>query len=159
MPGKGLEYLIEAYKKLNLTIPLVIAGDAEFVTDFQERIRCMINKDKRIITTGFVKGELLSELYSNAKLFVFPSEAEGMPMCVLEALSYNCHCLISDIEENKEIGKDYVRYFKSCDINDLEVKLIDALNSNYNESRKYIMDNYNWDIVVSKTLNLYGRKK
>lgn len=160
VPGKGLEHLLKAYNQLNTDIPLVIAGESNFVSDFYKEISKLIGDNKRIIQTGFVSGDILSELYSNAKLFVFPSEAEGMPMCLLEALSYNTKCLISDIPENTEVSKDFAVSFNTADVEDLKEKLEEFLNNKLqvkNNSRKYIEENYSWDNVVKKTLDSYTR--
>ena len=158
VPGKGVEYLIRAYKKISSELPLIIAGDAPFVSDFVSEIKKEAKSDKRIQFIGFVEGQELQELYSNARLFVFPSEAEGMPMCLLEALSYNTPCLVSDIPENIEVGGKYVMSFKSKDVDDLKNKLeaiLSYTNENATDFREYVKNNYDWDIVVKKTLKLY----
>lgn len=160
VPGKGLEYLLEAYRQIDTELPLVIAGDSVFVDGFYQMIQKKAAEDERVRLIGFVEGRALQELYSNARLFVFPSEAEGMPMCVLEALSYNCSCLVSDIPENLEVGKDYVYSFRSCDVEDLKDQLQKALEAGVRKqgSREYIENNYSWDQVVEKTVSCYGEK-
>lgn len=158
VPGKGLEYLLDAYKDVPGDLPLIIAGGTEYVPEFRTMIEEKAARDARVKLIGFVEGKTLRELYSNAKLFVFPSEAEGMPMCLLEALSFNCSCLVSDIPENLEVGGDYVTSFRSKDTEDLRKKLKDCLfNSNQFKpgSRDYIMKKYDWDSVVDKTLMCY----
>lgn len=162
VPGKGIEYLIRAYKKIETNLPLIIAGDAPFVTDFVARIKKEAACDKRIRFIGFVEGEELQELYSNARLFIFPSEAEGMPMCLLEALSYNVPCLVSDIPENVEVGKNYVWSFKNKDIEDLKrqiEKILAIPQANKNDSREYVKINYDWDLIVKQTLEIYRKAK
>lgn len=159
VPGKGLEYLLEAYKKVECEFPLIIAGGTAFVDDFYHKISKTANQDSRVKIIGFVEGKLLQELYSNAALFVFPSEAEGMPMCLLEALSYNCRCLVSDIPENMQVGQDYVQSFRSCDTEDLRAK-IEACITNPdtlfpNLSRGYIKDKYDWNQVTDDTERCY----
>lgn len=159
VPGKGVEYLIQAYKQIASDLPLIIAGDSPFVNDFLTRIKKEASGDDRIRFIGFVEGKELQELYSNARLFVFPSEAEGMPMCLLECLSYNTPCLVSDIPENVEIGKHYIHTFRSKDPVDLQQKLEMLLNTpalhTNNMSRAYIKQNYNWDTIVDQTLAVY----
>ena len=158
VPGKGVEYLIRAYKQIASELPLIIAGDAPFVSDFVNGIKREAKSDERIRFIGFVEGQELQELYSNARLFVFPSEAEGMPMCLLEALSYNTPCLVSDIPENIEVGGRYVTSFKSMDINDLNNKLKMILSrpcENNTELREYVKNHYDWNTVVRKTLEVY----
>ncbi|MBD9194317.1 glycosyltransferase family 4 protein [Roseburia inulinivorans] len=158
VPGKGLEYLLDAYKKIDGTMPLVIAGDAEYVTDFRAMIGKKAKEDDRVKLIGFVEGKVLAELYSNARLFVFPSEAEGMPMCLLEAMSYNCPCLVSDIPENAEVGKEYVKYFQSKNTENLAKKLRECLQfgcETQPDCVEYMKKNYSWEMVVDKTLKMY----
>lgn len=160
VPGKGLETLISAYRNTNIKIPLIIAGETNYVNNFYNKILNLINNDERIKLIGFVKGKELSELFSNTRLFIFPSEAEGMAMSLLEALSYNTPCLVSNIPENKEVGKNYVQYFSVGDENDLREQLLflTKSNNNFNEnSREYILEKYNWEDVVLKTLSLYKK--
>lgn len=159
VPGKGLEYLLEAYKQIDTDLPLIIAGESIFVDEYYKMIQEQVAKDSRVKLIGFVEGKILQELYSNAKLFVFPSEAEGMPMCLLEALSYDCNCLVSDIPENLEVGKGFVNSFQSRNVEDLCKKLDICLNlESRNNSREYIRTNYSWNEVVENTLVCYGEK-
>lgn len=159
VPGKGLEYLLDAYKQLDTDLPLVIAGNSVFVDGFYQMIREKAAQDSRVKLIGFVEGNILRELYSNAKLFVFPSEAEGMPICLLEALSYDCNCLVSDIPENMEVGKEYVHIFKSCNTEDLLRKLSICLNDKKkSNSREYIRERFSWNLIVDNTLACYKEK-
>ena len=156
VPGKGIEYLLDAYSKVQSDLKLIVAGGTEDVLDFRKMIEKKASQDSRVQLIGFVEGKILRELYSNARLFVFPSEAEGMPMCLLEALSYNCPCLVSDIPENVEVGKDYVQTFESKNVNDLQNKLESCLSEEVqNNSKQYIMENYSWDTVAQETLKCY----
>ena len=160
VPGKGLEYLLDAYKEVNCDLPLVIAGGTEYVEEFRRMIEEKASKDSRVKMIGFIEGRVLRELYSNAKLFVFPSEAEGMPMCLLEAMSYNCPCLVSNIPENVEVGKNYVQYFENKNTIDLKKQLERCLcNQEIREvnTREYVMENYSWNTVVEETMKLYEK--
>lgn len=161
VPGKGVEYLLDAYKQIETDLPLIIAGGSVFVDDFYQDILNKAAQDTRVKLIGFVEGKTLQELYSNAALFIFPSEAEGMPMCLLEALSYNCKCLVSDIPENSEVGKDYVQIFESCNIDDLREKLAHCIahpeQLYVKQSRQYVQENYSWDKVVEETLKCYEK--
>ena len=160
VPGKGLEYLLDAYRSVPGDCPLIIAGGTEYVPDFRQMIEAKAAEDPRVKLIGFVEGKILRELYSNAKLFIFPSEAEGMPMCLLEALSYDCPCLVSDIPENIEVGGAYVISFESKNTEDLKRKLIYCLKHHdeiRKESRKYIIQKFDWDTVVEETLRCYTK--
>lgn len=106
VPEKGLHYLLDAYKDIETDKKLVIAGGSSHTDGYLEEIRAKALQDKRILLTGFVQGELLEELYSNAYIYVLPSDVEGMPISLLEAMSYGNCCLVSDIPENMEVITD-----------------------------------------------------
>lgn len=161
VPEKGLHYLIEAYKNLNTDKKLVIAGGASHTNDYLEEIKTKVAKDDRIIMTGFVQGDELEELFSNCYLYCLPSDVEGMPLSLLEAMSYGCRCLVSDIEENKQVVENYAWKFKRGNVKDLKKKLEQALNNKdkYKTTQitEYILEKYNWDEVVNKTKKLYRK--
>lgn len=98
VPEKGVHYLIDAWKKVkeetNTDLKLVIAGGDSHSGEYFSEMMNKVKDDDSIITTGFVEGQTLQELFSNSYLYVLPSDIEGMPMSLLEALSYGniCHC-------------------------------------------------------------------
>ena len=164
VPEKGLHYLIEAYKQLKTDKKLVIAGGASHTNNYLQEIKESVKDNKQIIMTGFVQGEELEELFSNCYLYCLPSDIEGMPLSLLEAMSYGCNCLVSDIEENIQVitnnNKTYATTFKKSDINDLKEKLKTCLENNKKREEKeeifkFITEKYNWDDVVEKTEKLY----
>ena len=160
VPEKGLHYLIEAFKQINTDKKLVIAGGASHTNDYLEKIKKMASEDDRIIMTGFVQGQELEELYSNCYLYCLPSDIEGMPISLLEAMSYGCNCLISNIEENIQVTQRYATTFEKSNVDDLKSKLENCLNGinrkNSKGIREYILEKYNWKNVVEKTINLYN---
>lgn len=165
VPEKGLHYLIEAFTKLDTDKKLVIAGGNSHSHEYLEKIKSMAAADKRIIMTDFIHGQCLEELYSNAYVYVLPSDVEGMALTLLEAMSYGNCCLVSDIKENTEVTEKYAVTFKKGSIKDLREKLDELTKSpekvaGYKEkSQDFICGKYNWDQVVEETLELYRRKK
>lgn len=161
VPEKGLHYLINAYKAVNTDKKLVIAGGSSHSFDYMRQIKEMTEKDERIIMTNFVQGRILEELYSNAYLFVLPSDVEGMALTLLEAMSYGNCCLVSDIQENLEVVEDKAVSFKKGDTEDLKDKLLFLLENpekveDYKkESADFICSKYNWEDVVKQTKVLY----
>lgn len=97
---KGAHYLINAYNSLKTNKKLVIAGDAEHEDKYKSELNRLAKGNEKIIFPGFATGKLLNELFSNCYLYVQPSEIEGLPIALLEAMSYGNCCLASDIEEN-----------------------------------------------------------
>lgn len=159
VPEKGLDDLIDAYEKIKTDKKLVIAGGASHTNDYLEHIKEKTKNNKNIIMTGFVQGDELDELYSNAYLYCLPSHIEGMPISLLEALSYGRNVLISDIDENIQVAEKYAMTFKMGDVSDLTNKLeacIEGKNRyNDNEIQEYVLNKYSWDDVVEKTMKIY----
>lgn len=159
VPEKGLDYLIDAYSELKTDKKLVIAGGASHTNDYLEHIKDKVKNNENIIMTGFVQGEELDELYSNCYLYCLPSDIEGMPISLLEAMSYGCNCLVSDIEENTQVVEKYATTFKKSDIKDLKKQLEKCIKGTNRKEAKvlqeYILKKYDWDDVVKKTEKLY----
>ena len=162
VPEKGLNYLIEAYKQIDTDKRLVIAGGASHTNDYLNKIKEMVKDDKRIIMTGFVQGNELEELYSNCYLYCLPSDVEGMPLSLLEAMSYGCYCLVSDIEENVQVIEKNAITFKKGNINSLKNALSNMLQNRGKaklEISKYILKKYSWDKTKNEIENVYIKIK
>ena len=159
-PEKGLHYLIEAFRRCDTDKKLVIAG-GDSNHDYYARLRQMAQGDDRILFIGAVKGNTIAELYSNAYLFTLPSNLEGMANTLLESMSYGCCCLVSDIAENTEVVGDKAVTFPKGDVDALTEKLQwllrdEAAVAGYSaQAADYILDKYNWDLVVEQMLRLY----
>ena len=161
VPEKGLEYLIEAFKKIKTDKKLVIAGGSSDTEMFMDKVKKKAKDDDRIIFTGFVQGQELEELYSNAYIYTLPSDLEGMPLSLLEAMSYGNCCLTSDIAECAEVVEDKAVTFTKSNIEDLRGKLQflcehpEKVKEYKAEASDFICGKYNWDVVVRKTLETY----
>ena len=114
---------MDAFKKLHTDKKLVIAGGSSDTHWYIGQLKEQAGGDDRIIFTGFVDGALREELYSNAYLFVLPSDLEGMPLCLLEAMSYGNCVITSDIEECYNVIHDNGIVFRKGDVDDLAQKL------------------------------------
>lgn len=161
VPEKGITYLIEAFKKVKTKKKIVIAGGSSDTEAFSQELKKLAQSDDRIVFTGFVQGQMLEELYSNAYVYTLPSDLEGMPLSLLEAMSYGNCCLTSDIAECVEVVEDRALIFKKSDISDLREKLQYACDHPDEVKRlkggaaDFICSKYNWDDVVEQTLRLY----
>ena len=164
VPEKGIRYLVEAFKNVKTDKKLVIAGGSSDTDSFMEELKDLAKGDDRILFTGFVQGAMLDELYSNTYIYTLPSDLEGMPLSLLEAMSYGNCCLVSDIPECAEVVEDKAIIFRKSNIKDLTEKLQDAcddirkVGKLKEQAADFICDKYNWDEVVDKTLALYGEK-
>lgn len=163
VPEKGERYLIEAFKQTKTDKKLVIAGGSSDTQAFMDELKSLAKDDDRIIFTGFVQGEILEELYSNPYIYTLPSDLEGMPLSLLEAMSYGNCCLTSDIPECAEVVEDKALLFRKSDVSNLKEKLQNACDhpemvETYKaQAEEFICRKYNWDDVVEKTLKLYQR--
>ncbi len=161
VPEKGLHYLIKAFKGLETNMKLVVAGGSSDSRGYFEEVRKESSSDPRILFTGFIQGQLLEELYSNAAVYILPSDLEGMPMSLLEAMSYGCCCLTSDIEECSTVLENAGLTFPRGDVAALRESLaflfanktkLDELGS---AAKLRVEANYNWNDVVRRTLDAY----
>lgn len=163
VPEKGIHYLIEAFKKVRTEKKLVIAGGSSDTSAYAKELRELAKGDDRIIFAGFVQGRLKHELYSNAYLYTLPSDLEGMPLTVLEAMSYGSCCLVSSISECTEVVEDKAVVFEKGNVEDLRKNLQllcddESLVARYKEtSSDFILGKYHWDEVVDRTLALYRK--
>ncbi len=160
VPEKGVTSLIEAFSDVKTDMKLVIAGGTSHSDEYVEQIKEMAAKDKRVVLTGFVQGSLLSELYTNAYLYVLPSDLEGMPISLLEAMSFGLRCLASDIPENMEACREYGMYFRKADVKDLTKKLQQAIDDpslfhTKDEIMQYCYKRFDWNKVTGASARLY----
>ena len=161
VPEKGEHYLVEAWKKIESDKKLVIAGGISDTAGYGKELKELSSDDERIIFTGFVQDRMLEELYSNALIYCLPSDLEGMPLSLLEAMSYGNCCVVSDIPECAEVVEEKAVTFKKSDVEDLKDKLEWLLNHEDDvikykkEATDFICSKYSWDEVVEKTVEVY----
>ncbi|MBI5184071.1 MAG: glycosyltransferase family 4 protein, partial [Nitrospinae bacterium] len=119
-------------------------------------------KNSNIVLTGFLNREPLQELYSHAGLFVLPSYYEGLPIVLLEAMSYSLSCIVSDIPGNRDVGLSRDRFFNVGDVKALSTKIREFINRPLtDEDRKgqidIVAERYDWDKIATRTLEVYRR--
>ena len=163
VPEKGCHLLLEAYARLPAVVRerfgLAIAGDAGFTPGYAEQLRRMAPAETRFL--GFVHGEILDELYSNAALVVLPSTLEGLSITLLEGMSYGRCCLVSDIPPNLEAAGAWAQTFRSGEVADLLGQLTRILAQPHERQRlgegaqRHVLENYSWDRVADQTAAVY----
>lgn len=162
VPEKGAHYLIDAYNGIKTGKKLVIAGGSSHSSNYELEIRKQAAGNKNIIFTGFVRDQELAELYSNAYFYVLPSDIEGLPISLLEAMSYGNCCLVSDIPENTNVIGTMGYSFERSNVTDLYNKLNILLEDKEkvlkvkNLAGNYILNKYNWDRITVETKKLYN---
>lgn len=165
IPHKGVHYLIQAFTSLRTNVKLVIVGDGFYTDAYVRRLRVLAKNDQRIVFTGWRHGPALAAMFRHARLFVLPSETEGLPITLLEAGSFGLPLLASDIPENLEIIKaqaEPIGYtFKTADVADLRRQISAILRRSTmakamgQRARRVIEREFHWGLVVRQTERLY----
>ncbi len=163
VPEKGCHYLIEAFREIDTDATLVMAGGSSFSDTYVQSLERLRGGDERIKMIGYVYGEVLDELWSNAYLVVQPSILEGLSIALIEALSYGRCVLASDIPENLEVVEDSAVTFKSRDVQDLRSKLQlcldqpDMVEATAQQCRRLAEEKYSWPRLVEATEKVYEK--
>lgn len=157
VPEKNLHHLVEAFGKVadKHGCKLVLAGDTDFEDDYSLGLKKMA-RENGVVLTGFVKGRKLHSLLTNTRCFVLPSSHEGLPIALLEAMSYGVPVIVSDIPANLEVGLDKNRYFRLGDIGQLTAKLQENINGDCVHV-DYDMSKYDWDRIADQVAELYSK--
>lgn len=157
---KGLHYLIPAFRRLNTPHKLVIAGDA-CDPAYRKELEALSGGDERIMYLGMVHGRALAELFSNALVYVQPSETEGLSIALLEAMGYGNRCLVSDIPANLEAIADTGWHFRNKSVESLSERLgwlldhPDETRHQGEAARRRVKQHYSWDTVAESFERLY----
>ena len=156
VPEKNLHHLIEAFSHTNHKVcKLVIAGDTDFEDDYSVSLKKYAH-EQGVVLPGFIKGKKLHALLSHARCFVLPSSHEGLPIALLEAMSYRLPVIVSEIAANLEVGLDKEAYFPVGDRATLARKLQQHIDSPYRHV-DYSMEKYDWDTIACQTAEVYEK--
>lgn len=154
VPEKNLHHLVDAFAMIKPKgCKLVLAGDADFEDDYSRHLKETARKNG-VVLTGFVKGRKLHSLLANARCYVLPSSHEGLPIALLEAMSYHLPVIVSDIPANMEVELTESCYFHVGDINALARKLQKNIDAEYHQER-YDLSKYNWNHIADQVCEIY----
>jgi glycosyltransferase involved in cell wall biosynthesis len=157
---RGFHTLLEAYGRVDTDLRLVIVGDARFEERYASSLRRLA--DGRVLFPGYICGNLLDELYAHCSFYVLPSTVEGLPISLIEAMSYSRPVLMSDIPENLEVAGGIARTFRAGDAGDLVRSMCSMLESGEeelaemgNRGRERVLKEYTWNRVTDRLERLY----
>lgn len=167
VPEKGCHLLIEAWSSLDPQIrgdlKLAIAGDVSYRDKYYYTLKRQARDD--VVFLGFVSGRTKAQLLTHGLVFVQPSTIEGLPLALLEAMSYGLYPLVSDIEENLDTVRScHGTSFRAGDSGDLSNKLAvllanpEKLDQLRPEISRWILRHYNWDDVTQRLVSVLGGK-
>jgi len=161
VPQKGIQFLIDAYKQIKTDKKLVIVGAPGFSPEYLKLLEDKARGNNDITFLGFQTGETLRQLFAHTFLYCQPSEAEGLSISVLEAMSYGRCLLVSDIPENLEAMHHSGVSFKNTDVSDLTNKLTELIKNpdkveKYGElAQKTVSERFNWEIICDHVEALF----
>lgn len=162
-PQKGCHYLLKAFLELNPDMKLVIAGDSIHTDDYVTELKGMVNGNGNVLFLGYVYGEALDELFSNAYLYVHPAEAEGLSISLLEGMAFGNCVVASDIPENMEVVREHGYSFRNKDYRDLKrvISLLlerpDLVEAKKRSAKEHVQNNYDWQRVVDQLEEIYEK--
>lgn len=171
VPEKGFHDLIDAFnflqqnpapQSLTSEYKLAIVGDADHEDSYSLGLKSKAQENKHIVMTGFLSGKPLEELFSHAALFVLPSYHEGLPIVLLESMSYGLSCLASDIPANRNIELDDNRFFQPGNIPDIADKINRFIQKPLSADQKnnqisLIQQHYDWGKIAEETFKVYRK--
>ena len=174
VPHKGAHLLIEAFKNLKernqdnpliQSLKLAIVGGTAYTDEYVRELHLSAGAMNDIVFTDFQTGDALAELYSQARVMVHPSLNEGLPITVLQGMSYGIPVLLSAIGEHKEIIADNRLLFKENSVESLVESLEKFMRLNKEErqhigkqNKAIIRERYDWENIVSLVEAVYQRK-
>jgi glycosyltransferase involved in cell wall biosynthesis len=172
VPEKRPELLIQAFQSLNPSDwKLVLAGGNSDTTEYIAELFRISNNNPNIIFAGELKGSHLSEMVRGAGIFALPSDLEGLPLAMLEAMREGIPVLASDIPphqqligEKKPQGMVGLRGFlfsagsiTSCaKAIDRAISQPEALAAMATEAQDYVTANYDWEKITTDNLSVYA---
>lgn len=155
VPEKNLHHLVEAFSKIDTKgCKLVLAGDTDFEDEYSRQLK-KIAREHGVVLTGFVKGRKLHSLLTHCRCFCLPSSHEGLPIALLEAMSYGVPVIVSDIPANMEVGLDTSCYFPVGNIEELADRLQKNIDGDVHKTN-YDMSKYDWDAIAKQVMGVYG---
>lgn len=161
VPEKRHLDLVEAFKQAGLRDwKLVLVGASDHPDEYVRRLMDVASRTADVVMTGYQSGVALRELYSHAGLFVLPSSHEGLPITMLEALSYGLPMVASNIPANLEVGLPTEHYFPLGDVAALAARLgefaVRPLDMETRDARRtWVTERFDWRNIAQRTIEVY----
>jgi glycosyltransferase involved in cell wall biosynthesis len=163
VPEKRPDLLLKAFQQLNQSgWKLVLAGGDSDTTDYISRLINLSGRNSNVVFAGELRGSRLAEMVRGAGVFVLPSDLEGLPLAMLEAMRECVPVVASDIAPHQQlVGSDRGTLFEAGDVNSCRLALKDAMArpqqiaSMARTAQKYIQENYTWEKITADNLLVY----
>ena len=163
MSTKGCHTMLQALKKIRYQGQIFIAGEVSHHSGYIRELN-KIAEGLNVYFLGFVHpAQTVLALAEKCRLFIFPSETEGMSIMLLEAASAGCPVIASDIPENRILNDKDLLFFKNKSVDDLAEKITFALADMEKmeimgkTAQKNVSENYSWINISNVYKELYLR--
>lgn len=163
VPEKRHIDLIDAFERAACPgLKLALVGDADHPDDYERSLKERAAANPDIVLTGFIKGDDLKAVFEHAGLFVLPSSHEGLPISLLEALSFGLPCVASGIPANRAVGLPEDAYFELGNIDQLAKKVTAVSKQAWSDGerariREWVAENYDWNRIAGQTVEVYRK--
>jgi len=170
VPEKRHMDLIDAFERAAVPgLRLALVGDADHPDAYERALKERAAANPDIVLTGYLGGSELQAIFQHASVFVLPSSHEGLPISLLEALSFGLPCLASDIGANTSVGLEDDAYFELGNIDQLAEKIAKITRQDWDATdrkavRQWVAERYDWNDIARQTADVYrvaitGRKR
>lgn len=166
VPEKRPDLLLQAFQQLKQSDwKLVLAGGDSDTTEYISELVALAGDSSKIVFAGELRGSYLAEMVRGAGLFVLPSDLEGLPLAMLEAMREGVPVVASDIPPHQQlVGGDRGILFKAGDITACAAALKQAMNQPLKlsamaqKAQRYIQNNYTWKKITADNLAVYSQE-
>lgn len=162
IPDKGLHYLIPAFLNSNSIKKLVLIGGSPNPSPYEKQLQDLAND--RVLFPGYIYGDEVNTLISNAYCYIQPSDVEGLSPIVLTVMGLNVPLIVSDIEENEYAVLDTARKFKKGNIASLREE-INYCENHYPEMQELAkkaqlraLSVFNWEKVADEHVEVFSNR-
>ncbi|MBD2730337.1 glycosyltransferase family 4 protein [Nostoc sp. FACHB-892] len=164
VPEKRPDLLVDAFSALKPAgWKLVLAGGVSDTKSFTSNLLEKVANNRDIVFAGELRGTRLWEIVRGAGLFVLPSDLEGLPLAMLEAMQEGIPVLASDIPPHQQLINGGRGMLFECGNLDSCINSLDwaihhpqQLAAMAKNAQKYVQINYNWDRITADNLKLYA---
>ena len=161
VPEKRHMDLIDAFERAAVPgLKLALVGDADHPDAYERALKERAAANPDVVLTGYLGGSELQAVFQHASVFVLPSSHEGLPISLLEALSFGLPCVASDIGANTSVGLDEDAYFELGNIDQLAEKIAEVAGRTWgsaerNATRQWVAERYDWHDIARQTADVY----
>jgi glycosyltransferase involved in cell wall biosynthesis len=163
VPEKRPDLLIEAFEALKPAgWKLVFAGGVSNTKVYVSKLLDRVAKNPDVVFAGELRGSRLAEIVRGAGLFALPSDLEGLPLAMLEAMQEGVPVVASDIPPHQQLlDEQRGVLFKTGDVDscirslDWAIHHPQEMTVMAKNAQNYVQAYYSWERITADNLQLY----